>query len=64
MRKCRVLIPEKATVRAMICCLESMKEQLHKLGPEALDKRITGFRIKADRSWEIETGGEPDEKLL
>jgi hypothetical protein len=64
MKKCRVVIPQKATVRAMICCLDSMKEQLHKFGPEALDKRITGFRIKKDMSWEIETEEIPDEKLL
>ncbi|WP_155837252.1 hypothetical protein [Aneurinibacillus terranovensis] len=49
---CRVLLPAKATVRALICCLESMLQQLYKLD---LDKRITGFRIKRDMSWEIET---------
>jgi hypothetical protein len=59
--KCRVVLPEKSNVRAMKCCLESMLVQLHKANQ---DSRIVGFRIKPDRSWEIEMEEMPDEKLF
>lgn len=51
-KTCRVVIPGKPTVRAIICCLDSMKKQLSE-ELDDLDNPVVGFRIKKDMSWEI-----------
>ncbi|AMA72750.1 hypothetical protein ACKE5C_11260 [Aneurinibacillus thermoaerophilus] len=55
-----VLIPDKAKVRNMVCCLQSLLSQMNRT--ENLDKTVTGIRInKQTRAIEIEVEDEPDE---
>ncbi|GEN35224.1 MULTISPECIES: hypothetical protein [Aneurinibacillus] len=61
--KYRVLIPDKPTVRNMVCCLQSLLSRMNRT--ENLDKAVTGIRInKQTRAIEIEMEDETEEKLL
>jgi hypothetical protein len=51
--KYRVLIPDKPTVRNIVCCLESLLSQLNR--KDKLDKAVTCVRInRQNRAMEIE----------
>lgn len=55
-----VLIPAKPTVRNMVCCLQSLLNQLNKA--DKLDMAITGLRINTKtRAIEITTEEESDD---
>jgi Zn-dependent oligopeptidase len=55
--KYRVLIPDKPTVRHMVCCLESLVSQLNRI--DKLDKTVTCVRMNTQiQAIEIEVAEE------